>query len=110
MRQQQPAFSSAKRTWWDGLSKPVSTTTGFVVSILTCVAIAFGATIWDATDDSLGPEHPLPVARLALRLVTIFATAVALAIASIMALRLGRRAMRLREGLCVTCGYDLRAS
>jgi hypothetical protein len=61
-------------------------------------------------DDSLGPEHPLPIARLARRLVPFFATAAAFAIVSIMAVRLGRRATRLRDGLCVTCGYDLRAS
>jgi hypothetical protein len=78
--------------------------------MITCVAIAIGAGVWEATDDSLGPEHPLPIARLALRLVTIFATAAALAIVSITAVRLARQAMRLREGLCVKCGYDLRAS
>ena len=110
MRPEQPTSSSAKRTWWHGLSTRVCTTSGFVVSILTCVAIAIGATAWDAADDSLGPEHPLPAARLALRLTSIFATAAAFAIVAITALRTGRRAIRLREGMCVTCGYDLRAS
>src|SRR5688500_13770574 len=110
MRQEQAAFSSAKRTWWHGLSKRVPSTTGFVVSVVTCTAIAIGAGVWDAADDSLGPEHPLPIARLRLRLVTIFATALAFAIATIAAVRMGRQATRLREGLCVKCGYDLRAS
>ena len=110
MRQEQATFSSAKRTWWQRLSKRVRTTTGFVVSILTCTAIAIGAAVWDEVDASLGPEHPLPIARLALRLVTFFATAAAFAIVSITAFRLGRQAIRLREGLCVKCGYDLRAS
>jgi hypothetical protein len=110
MRQEQATFSSARRTGWHELSNPLRTTTAFVVSIVTCAAIAIGATVWDATDNSLGPEHPLPIARLALRLVTLFATAAAIAIASITAVRMGRQAMRVREGLCVKCGYDLRAS
>ena len=111
MGQEHSAFSSAKRAgWWHGLAGWVWTTTGFVVSILTCVAIGIGAAVWDAADRSLGPEHPLPVARLALRLVTLFATALAFAIVGIAGVRTGRRAMRLREGLCVKCGYDLRAS
>ena len=75
-----------------------------------CVAIGFGAAAWDAADASLGPEHPLPIARLTLRLLTLFATAVAIAIPSIIGFRMSRQAIRLREGLCVKCGYDLRAS
>jgi hypothetical protein len=110
MRQEQATFSSAKRTWWHGISKRVCTTTGFVVAMLTCVAIGIGAGVWDEVDHSLGPEHPLPIARLALRLVIFVATGVAFAIVSITAFRLGRQANRLREGLCVKCGYDLRAS
>jgi hypothetical protein len=110
MQQEQATLSSANRTWWHVLSKPLRTTTAFVVSILTCVAIGIGAGVWEETDDSLGPEHPLPVARLALRLVPFFATAAAFAIVSITAVRMGRRAIRLRDGLCVKCGYDLRAS
>jgi hypothetical protein len=109
MQQEQATFSSTKRTWWHGLSKRVRTTSGFVVSIVTCAAIGIGAGVWDEVDDSLGPEHPLPIARLALRLVSIFATVAAFAIVLITAVRMGRRAIRLREGLCVTCGYDLRA-
>ena len=110
MRQEQATFSSAKRAWSHGLARRVRTTSGFVVSILTCVAIAIGAAVWDAADASLGPEHPLPVARLALRLVPFFATGLAFAIVAITGVRLGRRAVRLREGLCVECGYDLRAA
>src|SRR5688572_9778925 len=110
MRQEQATSSSAQRTWWHGLSEPARTTIACTVSIVTCSAIAIGATVWDAADDSLGPEHPLPIARLGLRLVTFFATAVAIAIGSIMAFRMGRQTTRLRGGLCLKCGYDLRAS
>ena len=109
MRREQSSFSSATRTWWYGLSERVRTTIACTASIVLCTAVAIGATVWDATDDSLGPEHPLSLARLALRLVTFLATGVAIAIGTIVAYRTGREATRLRRGLCVKCGYDLRA-
>jgi hypothetical protein len=120
MRQEQATSSSALfrigggcnllRTWWHGRPLPLRRTIVCTVAILTCTAVAIGATVWDATDDALGPEHPLPMARLGLRLVTLLATAVALAIGAIVTFRMARDATRLREGLCLKCGYDLRAA
>ena len=109
MQQEQPSFSSASRTWWHGLSERVRTTIACTASIVFCTAVAIGATVWDTADSSLGPEHPLGIARLALRLVTFFASAVAIAIGTIVALRMARETIRLRKGLCLKCGYDLRA-
>ncbi len=72
-------------------------------------AIGFAAAIWDAVDHSLGPEHPLSIIRLGLRLTPFFATAVCIAIGLFGMSRSERAATRLRKGLCVKCGYDLRA-
>jgi hypothetical protein len=72
--------------------------------------IALGLVIGEAVfDGSLGPEHPLGIARLGLRLGCFFACGVSLAIAGIGTFRAWRWTTRLRKGLCLTCGYDLRA-
>ena len=69
-----------------------------------------GLVAWEAADDSLGPERPLSIARLGLRLGCFFACGVVFAITGIGTFRARRWTTRLREGLCPTCGYDLRAA
>ena len=104
MQQEQTSSPSATRAWWHEISKPARA--AFVCDF----PIAFGAAICDAVDDSLGPEHPLSITRLALRLVTFFVTAVCIAIALTGTFRAWRVTSRLRKGLCLRCGYDIRAS
>src|SRR5687767_6581302 len=104
MQQEKTSSSTATRTWWPEVSKPARA--AFVCGI----PIAIGLAAWDAADDSLGPEHPLSVTRLALRLGSLSASAVSIAIASIGAFRAWRWTTRLRTGLCPRCGYDLRES
>jgi hypothetical protein len=73
--------------------------------------IAFGAVGLEAIlDGSLGPEHPMSATRLGLRLVPFFATAGCIAICSIGMFRAWRATTRFGKGLCVNCGYDVRAA
>jgi len=93
------------RSWWREISAPAR------VTFAGAIPVAFGAVGLEAVlNDSLGPEHPLGVARLALRLVPFVATAACFAIAATGALRARRVASRLRGGLCPACGYDLRGT
>lgn len=93
------------RTWWDEISAPAR------VAAVCALPIAFGLAISEAVfDDSLGPERPLNLARLALRLGCFFACGVTFAIAGIGSFRAWRWTTRLRKGLCLRCGYDLRAA
>lgn len=99
-----PSAPPATPAWWHEVSKPARA--AFVCGF----PIAFGAAIWEAVQgDSLGPEHPLSITRLGLRLVPFFATAVCIAIGLTGTFRAWRATTRLRKGLCLTCGYDLRA-
>ena len=104
--QQEPTSSpSATRTWWHEVSTPARA--AFVCGF----PVAFGLVIWEAVQgDSLGPEHPLGAARLGLRLGCFFACGVSIAIAGVGTFRAWRGAARLRKGLCLKCGYDLRAA
>jgi hypothetical protein len=103
MQQEQTSSPSATRAWWHEVSKPAR-------AAFACgVPIAIGLVLWDAVDDSLGPEHPLSITRLGLRLGGIFAIAVCFVIAGIGTFRAWRATTRLRKGLCLRCGYDLRA-
>jgi class 3 adenylate cyclase len=105
MQQEQVSSSSATRTWWRELSKPARA--AFVCSF----PMAFGAVVLEAIlGDSLGPEHPLSIARLLLRLGCFVAAAVNLAIVGIGSFRAWRRTTRQRQGLCPTCGYDVRTA
>ena len=98
------AASAATRVWWTEISTPAR------VAFVCGFPIAFGLIICEAVfDDSLGPEHPLPIGRLALRLGCFFACGLIFAIAGIGQFRAWRATTRLREGLCLRCGYDLRA-
>jgi hypothetical protein len=75
------------------------------------VPLAFGLVVCEAVfDHSLGPEHPLSIARLALRLGCIVACCVSFMIGGISTYRARRWITRTRKGLCPTCGYDLRAA
>ena len=104
MQQEQTSSPSATRAWWHQVSKPV------LAAFVCGLAIAFGAVGLEAIlGDSLGPEYPMSTTRLGLRLVPFFATAACVAIGWIGAFRAWRATTRLREGLCVKCGYDLRA-
>jgi hypothetical protein len=103
MRQEQTSSPSPTRVWWHEVSTPAR------VAFVCGIPVAFGLVIWEAVDDSLGPEHPLPVARLGLRLGGFFACGVCLAIAGVGTFRAWRWTNRLRQGLCLGCGYDLRA-
>jgi hypothetical protein len=105
MQQEQTSSPSATRAWWHEISTPA------LAAFVCGIPIAFGLVICEAVfDDSLGPEHPLPIARLALRLGCFFACGVSFAVAGIGTFRAWRWATRLRMGLCLKCGYDLRAA
>jgi hypothetical protein len=80
-----------------------------MVAFVCSFVIAMGLVAWDAVDQSLGPEHPLSNARLGLRLGGLFAMAVCFAIVGTVTFRALRCTTRLRKGLCLKCGYDLRA-
>ena len=104
MQQEQTSSPSATRAWWHEVSRPAR------VAFVCGFPIAFGLVIGEAVhDDSLGPEHPLGVSRLGLRLGCFFACGVSIAIAGTGTFRAWRWTTRLREGLCLKCGYDLRA-
>jgi class 3 adenylate cyclase len=104
MQQEQTSSPSATRAWWHEIPKPAR------AAFVCAFPIAFGAVGLEAIlGDSLGPEHPISTTRLGLRLVPFLATAACIAIGSIGAFRAWRATTRLRNGLCVKCGYDLRA-
>jgi hypothetical protein len=102
MQQEQTSFPPVTRVWWHEVSGPARA--AFVCGI----PIAFSLVIWDAVDESLGPEHPLGGARLALRLGGILIIAVCFAIPAVGTFRAWRWTARLRDGRCLKCGYDLR--
>ena len=104
MQQEQTSSPSATRLWWHEVSNPAR------VAFVCAFPIAFGLVIWEAVDDSLGPERPLSITRLSLRLGCFFACGAACAIAGIGTFRAWRWTARLRKGLCLNCGYDLRAA
>ena len=105
MQQQQTSSPSATRVWWHEVSWPAR------VAFVCGIPVAFGLVIWEAVfDDSLGPEHPLGIGRLSLRLGCFFVCGVCLAIAGIGTFRACRWRARLLKGLCLKCGYDLRAA
>ncbi len=105
MRPEQTLSPPATRAWWHEVS--VAARAAFVCA----VSVAFGLVIWEAVfGDSLGPEHPLGIARLSLRLGCFVACGVSFAIAGIGTFRAWRLTTRLRRGLCPICGYDLRAA
>ena len=104
MHPAQPSSPSATRGWWHEVSTPAR------LAFVCAIPIAFGLVIWEAVfDDSLGPEHPLGVGRLSLRLGCFVACGVSFGVAGIGSFRAWRWTARLRKGLCLKCGYDLRA-
>lgn len=88
---------------WHELATPARAV--FVCALPVAIGLAF----WEAVDRSLGPEHPLSLGRLGLRLASLSASAVLIAIASTGTFRARRGTARLRKGLCPACGYDRRA-
>ena len=101
MQQEQTSYLSAMRTGWRHLSNPARTV--FVCSFTVAIAIP----AWEAVRH-LPDSHPLPVGLLLLRVAGMFATALCIAIALVYLFRARRIETRLRNGLCPTCGYDLR--
>lgn len=74
------------------------------------LVLAFFFPFYDAFHNAGPDTHPLQRDRLILRLIGIFFIVANLAIFTAIALRIGRPMVRLRKGLCPTCGYDLRAT
>jgi hypothetical protein len=70
------------------------------------IALPLGDAIWNDSPDS----HPLQTDRLVLRVIGLAAIAANFAIVGIVVIRAARAAFRRRDGLCPTCGYDLRGS
>jgi hypothetical protein len=99
------APAATMRSWWQEVSTPARA--AFVCGVPLALGLGFGEA---AAGDALGPEHPLALPRLALRLGCFLASGVCLAIAGVGTFRAWRRTTRLRTGLCPTCGYDLRAT
>src|SRR5688500_1176866 len=67
MQPEQTSTPSATRAWWHEVSWPAR------VAFVCGIPVAFGLVIWEAVfDDSLGPEHPLGIGRLSLRLGCFF--------------------------------------
>jgi hypothetical protein len=73
------------------------------------LAVALGLPLWDAVHNRSPDTHPLQIDRLGLRVLGLFAVAVNVAIVGRVVFRSARLAARLRNGMCPTCGYDLRA-
>jgi hypothetical protein len=89
------------RVWWH------ETSTFWRIAFFGGMVLAFALVYWDHADRSLGPEHPLRGARPMVRLGGITLVAMCLAIPAIGQLRAWRWSSRLRNGLCLQCGYDL---
>src|SRR5688572_15102402 len=94
-----PSAPPAPRTWWHEVSMPARA--AFIGSI----PLAFGLVTYEAVfDDSLGPEHPLSIVRLSLRLGGFCACGMSVAIAGVGLVRASQWVARLRHGLCAACG------
>ena len=100
-----PSAPPAPRTWWHEVSTPARA--AFICGFPLAFGLAISEAIFDA---SLGPERPLSMARISLRLGCFFACGVSFAIVGTGSFRAWRWTTRLRKGLCVGCGYDLRAA
>jgi hypothetical protein len=72
--------------------------------------IALALAAWDAIHNNSPDTHPLQTDRLWLRIVGISFMVANFTIAAVAGFRIWRHATRLRNGFCLTCGYDLRAS
>jgi hypothetical protein len=102
--QQQSLSPSATRTWLLGVSWQACA--AYVCTLLIALALPF----WDAIHNRSPDTHPLQFDRLCLRIAALFATALNVAIVGRVVYRSVRRTTRLRNGLCLTCGYDVRAN
>lgn len=72
--------------------------------------LALGFPLGDAFHNRSPDTHPLQFDRLCLRIVGLFFVALNFAIVVAVIYRLSRLAIRRRDGRCLSCGYDLRAS
>ena len=101
MRQEQISASSAPRRRY----RPSKLE--WAAYVCTLLA-ALGFPSWDAIRHRSPDSHPLQFDRLCLRVAGILFIVVNFAIAGAISYRLRRLATRVRKGLCLNCGYDLR--
>jgi hypothetical protein len=80
-----------------------------IAAYIFTLALAITLPFWDGIHNNSPDTHPLQPDRLWLRLLGVFFMVLNFAIFGTVVLRIGRRTVRHRKGLCLTCGYDLRA-
>jgi hypothetical protein len=105
MQQQQPPspFATRASAWWLQLTWPER------AAYVCCILIVFAFLYWESSHDA-AHGHRLDIIDYCIWVVGMFAAAMGFVIPGIGIFRGWRLRTRLREGLCLACGYDLRAS